>query len=243
MIEVTDLAKSFGDIKAVRGISFYAPNGKITGVLGPNGAGKSTTLRLITGILEPDAGMAQVDGLHSWSQRLEAQKRLGALPDKRGIYQRLTTRENIRYYGQLQGMGGEALERRIDELIEMLGMEDFASRRTEGFSTGQKVKVAIARAIVHNPPNIILDEPTGGLDVMSTRAMRQMIRRLREAGQCVLFSSHVMQEVAALCDYIVVIAKGEIAAQGTPDDLRRATGKQDLEDAFVVAAGTEEGFE
>ncbi len=243
MITVTNLSKAFGAVQAVQAVSFSAPNGKITGLLGPNGAGKSTTMRLIAGVLEPDEGRVTVDDLDAYRQRVTAQQRLGVLPDKRGVYQRLTSRENVRYYGRLHGLRGSALEARIDELIVLLEMSDIADRITEGFSTGQKVKVAIARALVHNPPNIMLDEPTVGLDVMSTRAMRQVIRRLRDAGQTVLFSSHIMQEVASLCDNIVIIAHGRVAAQGSADDLRQRAGQPDLEEAFVRLIGTTEGLE
>lgn len=243
MIAVTNLSKAFGAVQAVQAVSFSAPNGKITGLLGPNGAGKSTTMRLIAGVLEPDEGGVTVDDLDAYRQRVAAQQRLGVLPDKRGVYQRLTSRENVRYYGRLHGLRGSALEARIDELMVLLEMDDIADRITEGFSTGQKVKVAIARALVHNPPNIMLDEPTVGLDVMSTRAMRQVIRRLRDAGQTVLFSSHIMQEVASLCDNIVIIAHGRVAAQGSADDLRQRAGQPDLEEAFVRLIGSTEGLE
>lgn len=243
MIQVTELCKSFGAVRAVQNVSFSAPNGKITGLLGPNGAGKSTTMRMIAGVLQPDGGAALIDEIDVQQQRVEAQKRLGVLPDKRGIYQRLTSRENIAYYGRLHGLSGSALEKRIDELIDLLDMGDIANRRAEGFSTGQKVKVSIARSLVHNPPNIMLDEPTLGLDVMSTRAMRGVIRQLREDQRTVLFSSHIMQEVASLCDNIVVIARGQVVAQGSPGDLRQQTGKADLEDAFVAIIGSGEGLE
>ena len=243
MIQVTELCKSFGAVRAVQNVSFSAPNGKITGLLGPNGAGKSTTMRMIAGVLQPDGGAALIDEIDVQQQRVEAQKRLGVLPDKRGIYQRLTSRENIAYYGRLHGLSGSALEKRIDELIDLLDMEDIANRRAEGFSTGQKVKVSIARSLVHNPPNIMLDEPTLGLDVMSTRAMRGVIRQLREDQRTVLFSSHIMQEVASLCDNIVVIARGQVVAQGSPGDLRQQTGKADLEDAFVAIIGSGEELE
>jgi len=242
MIRVTDLSKSFGEVKAVQEVSFTAPDGLITGLLGPNGAGKSTTMRMIAGALDPDSGTADIDGYGSHAQRLEAQKRLGVLTDSQGLYLRLTARENIRYFGQLRGLGGAELESQIDELIGLLDMTDIANRRTEGFSTGEKVKVAIARALVHQPANVMLDEPTAGLDVMSTRAMRGVIRQLREAGRCILFSSHIMQEVAMLCDNIVVIAGGRVAAQGSPDELRQRTGHENLEDAFVTIIGTKEGL-
>jgi len=243
MIEVIDLYKSFGPVKAVHGVSFTAPDGRITGLLGPNGAGKSTTLRMLYTLLKPDSGTARVDGFEVAAAPLEVQKRIGALPDARGLYPRLTARENVRYYGQLHGLNGAELEARIEGLVKMLEMGEIADRRTEGFSTGERLKVAIARALVHQPKNVLLDEPTNGLDVMSTRAMRDVIRRLRDEGQCVLFSSHIMQEVAALCDQIVIMAHGKVAASGSADELRTQTGQQNLEDAFVSVIGSEEGLE
>ncbi len=242
MIQVTQLTKSFGPVQAVQDITFDAPDGLITGLLGPNGAGKSTTMRLIAGALQPDVGRTTIDGFDTQTQRLEAQRHLGVLTDSHGLYQRLTARENIRYFGQLRGLGGKKLEQRIDALVTLLEMADIADRRTEGFSTGEQGKVAIARALVHQPQNVMLDEPTAGLDVMSTRAMRGVIRQLREEGRCILFSSHIMQEVAMLCDNIVVIAGGRVVAQGSPDDLRRRTGQENLEDAFVSIIGTKEGL-
>jgi sodium transport system ATP-binding protein len=242
MIEVQALSKSFGKVQAVQNVSFSAADGQITGLLGPNGAGKSTTLRMLYTLLKPDSGTARIDGLDVSRQALEVQRRIGVLADARGLYARLTTRENIRYYGRLHGLEGAALEGRIDTLIRLLDMQPIADRRTEGFSTGEKLKVAIARALVHNPPNVLLDEPTNGLDVMSTRAMRQFVLRLREEGKCVLFTSHIMQEVAALCDQIVIISKGAVAATGSPDELRAHTGQDNLEDAFVSAIGSDEGL-
>jgi len=242
MIEVRNLHKTFGPITAVDDVSFSAPDGRITGLLGPNGAGKTTTLRILYTILRPDAGAALVDGYDAVSAAAEVQRRIGVLPDNRGLYARLTPREHIRYYGRLHGLKGTALEQQIDYLVKLLDMQAIADRRTEGFSQGQRVKVAIARALVHQPRNILLDEPTNGLDVMSTRALRTFIRRLRDEGKCVLFSSHIMQEVSALCDTIVVIARGQVVAAGTPDDLRQATGQANLEDAFVAAIGSEEGL-
>ncbi len=242
MIEVNRLTKSFGAVKAVQDVSFAAPDGLITGLLGPNGAGKSSCMRLIAGILKPDSGQAVIDGYDVRRQTLAAQARLGVLPDKHGLYQRLTARENVRYYGRLRGLGGAELENNIDSLFQLLDMDDIAERRCEGFSTGERVKVAIARALVHQPQNVVLDEPTVGLDVMSTRTMRQLIRRLRDEGKCILFSSHIMQEVAMLCDNIIVIAQGRVVLHGSPDELRQATGQENLEDAFVSAIGTTEGL-
>lgn len=242
MIEVKSLSKSFGKVQAVKDVSFSAHDGQITGLLGPNGAGKSTTLRMLYTLLKPDNGSAQIDGFDVRENPIEVQKRIGVLADARGLYPRLTSRENIRYYGRLHGMEGQALERQIDSLVTLLDMQAIADRKTEGFSTGEKLKVAIARTLVHNPQNVLLDEPTNGLDVMSTRAMRQFILRLREEGKCVLFTSHIMQEVAALCDQIVIISHGSVSANGTPADLRKQTGKENLEDAFVAAIGSDEGL-
>lgn len=243
MIEVQGLSKSFGQVKAVQNISFSASNGQITGLLGPNGAGKSTTLRMLYTLLKPDSGSARIDGFDVTTSPLEVQSRIGVLSDAQGLYLRLTTRENIRYFGRLHSLNGEALERQIDKLIRLLDMEPIADRRTEGFSSGERLKVAIARALVHDPGNVLLDEPTNGLDVTSTRAMRQFIIRLRDEGKCILFTSHIMQEVAALCDRIVIISDGRIAAQGAPEELLRRTGKENLEDAFIAAIGSGDGLE
>jgi sodium transport system ATP-binding protein len=243
MIQVQGLSKSFGKVRAVQNVSFSALDGQITGLLGPNGAGKSTTLRMLYALLKPETGSAVIDGFDIIRSPLEVQRRIGVLADARGLYERLTTRENIRYYGRLHGLEGEALETQIEKLLFLLEMQSIADRKTEGFSTGEKLKVAIARALVHNPPNVLLDEPTSGLDVMSTRSMRQFILRLRDDGKCVLFTSHIMQEVAALCDQVVIISKGMVSATGSPDDLRRQTGQENLEDAFVAAIGSEEGLE
>lgn len=242
MIHVQGLSKSFGKVNAVQNVSFSALDGQITGLLGPNGAGKSTTLRMLYTLLKPDSGSAQVDGFDVKQSPLDVQKRIGVLADARGLYARLTSRENIRYYGRLHGLDGELLEKQIDTLLVLLDMQSIADRKTEGFSTGEKLKVSIARTLVHNPKNVLLDEPTNGLDVMSTRAMRQFILRLREEGKCVLFTSHIMQEVAALCDQIVIISHGQVSATGSPDDLRKQTGHENLEDAFVAALGSEEGL-
>ena len=242
MIQVQGLSKSFGKVKAVQNVSFSASDGQITGLLGPNGAGKSTTLRMLYTLLKPESGSAQIDGFDVRESPLEVQSRIGVLADARGLYSRLTSRENIRYFGRLHGLTGEALENKINSLIVLLDMQSIADRKTEGFSTGEKLKVAIARTLVHDPQNVLLDEPTNGLDVMSTRAMRQFILRLREEGKCVLFTSHIMQEVAALCDQIVIISQGTVSANGSPDGLRKQTGKENLEDAFVAVIGSEEGL-
>ena len=235
MIRAENLAKRFGPIEAVRDVSFEAEDGRITGLLGPNGAGKSTTLRMLYTVLRPDSGRAEVDGIDVALDPLAARRHLGVLPHGSGIYPQLSARENIRFYGRLHGLAGGALERRVDGLIERLGMTDFADRRAKGFSQGQRTKVALARSLVHDPQNIILDEPSNGLDVMATRSLRDLILKLKDAGRCVLFSSHVMQEVAALCDDICIIANGKVAIDDSADGIRERTGCDDLEDAFVRA--------
>ncbi len=242
MIEVQGLRRRMGEVQAVDDVGFIAPDGEITGLLGPNGAGKTTTLRLLTGLLRPDAGTVHIDGAPLHSDTLAARRRLGVLPDARGLYKRLSARENIEYFGRLHGLRGQALAARVDALLDALDMRDIEHRRSEGFSQGQRVKTAIARALVHDPGNIVLDEPTNGLDIMATRAMREFLKAQRDAGRCVLFSSHIMQEVAALCDRIVVIARGRVIAAGTPQALCEQTGEANLEDAFVSAIGSGEGL-
>ncbi|MFC5436277.1 ATP-binding cassette domain-containing protein [Rhodanobacter umsongensis] len=242
MIEVRDLHKAFGTVKAVDGVSFTARDGEITGLLGPNGAGKTTTLRMLYTLMAPDRGQVLVDGIDAAVDPLGVRRRLGVLPDARGLYKRLTARENIDYFARLHGLPEDLLKTRRDALVAALEMGDIADRRTEGFSQGQRVKTAIARALVHDPRNVILDEPTNGLDVMATRALRQFMLRLKGEGRCVLFSSHIMQEVAALCDRIVVIAHGRVVADESPDALRAQTGENNLEDAFVKIIGSDEGL-
>ena len=241
MIEVDSVHKAFGGVVAVENVSFRAEDGRITGLLGPNGAGKTTTLRMLYAVLAPDRGHARVDGFDVVTQADEVRRRIGVLPDARGLYPRLTAREHVRYFGRLQGVEPAELERRITASLTLLDMHAIADRRADGLSMGERLKVAIARALVHEPQNVVLDEPTNGLDVMSTRAMREVIRRLRDDGRCVVLSSHVMQEVGALCDEVVVVARGKVVARGSPDDLKRATGRATLEDAFVAALGTDEG--
>jgi len=242
VIEVKDLHKTFGAVKAVDGVSFAARDGQITGLLGPNGAGKTTTLRMLYTLMAPERGQVLVDGIDAAADPLAVRRRLGVLPDARGLYKRLTARENIDYFGRLQGLSEDELRARREALVAALEMADIADRRTEGFSQGQRVKTAIARALVHDPRNVILDEPTNGLDVMATRALRQFMLQLKGEGRCVLFSSHIMQEVGALCDRIVVIARGRVVADDTPDALRAQTGQANLEDAFVKLIGSEEGL-
>jgi sodium transport system ATP-binding protein len=242
MIKVTNLHKSFGSIKAVNGISFEVRDGEITGLLGPNGAGKTTTLRMLYSLLPPDQGQILIDGLDPTRDAMSIKRTLGVVPDSRGLYTRMSARENVIYYGQLHGMSNDAIKTRIDELVETLDMSDFIERRCEGFSQGQRVKVAIARAMIHSPQTVLLDEPSNGLDVMSTRALRRYILKLKNAGHSVVLSTHIMQEVAALCDRIIIIAKGRIAADGTADELLQKSGCDSLEDAFVKLIGSEEGL-
>jgi sodium transport system ATP-binding protein len=235
VITVSDIHKSFGKIRAVRGVSFDAPDGKITGLLGPNGAGKSTTLRVLYTVLKPDRGRASIDGVDVVADSLKARQRIGALPHGAGLYPHLTARENIAYFAKLCGLGPNDIDDRVDAIVTLLEIGDFADRRSKGFSHGQRTKVALARALVHDPQNIILDEPSTGLDVMATRSLRNLILKLKADGRCVLFSSHVMQEVAALCDDIVIIANGKVAIDDSADGIRNRTGCDDLEDAFVRA--------
>jgi sodium transport system ATP-binding protein len=246
MIELIDLHKQFktkaGVVKAVDGVGFTAKDGAITGLLGPNGAGKTTTLRMLYTLMQPDRGSVRVDGRDAAREAEAVRRTLGVLPDARGVYKRLSARENIAYFGRLYGLDEVTIRQRTDKLAAALGMEDFLDRPTEGFSQGQRTKTAIARALIHDPRNVVLDEPTNGLDVMTTRGLRDFLKQLRAEGRCVIFSSHIMQEVAALCDHIVVIAKGRVTAQGSPDALRAQTGEANLEDAFVKAIGSEEGL-
>ncbi len=246
MIIANDLHKSFktktGKVTAVDGVSFTAHDGQITGLLGPNGAGKTTTMRMLYTLMTPDRGTVTVDGIDAARDPVAVRRALGVLPDARGVYKRLTARENIAYFGELHGLSSKQIAERTKALSDALDMGDILNRQTEGFSQGQRTKTAIARALVHDPRNVILDEPTNGLDVMTTRAMRGFLRQLREEGRCVIFSSHIMQEVAALCDRIVIIAKGTVVAAGTADELREQAGEDNLEEAFVKVIGSEEGL-
>lgn len=235
MITVDNIHKSFGKVHAVRGVSFSAPDGKITGLLGPNGAGKSTTLRVLYTVLKPDEGSAVIDGANVVTDSLAARQRIGALPHGAGLYPHLTARENIAYFARLCGLDSAEIDDRVDRMIGLLEIDDFADRRTKGFSQGQRTKVALARALVHDPQNVILDEPSNGLDVMATRSLRDLILKLKDDGRCVLFSSHVMQEVAALCDDICIVANGQVAIDDSIDGIREQTGCDDIEDAFVRA--------
>ena len=246
MIEVEDLHKSFktrtGQVRAVDGVSFTAEDGRITGLLGPNGAGKTTTLRMLYTLMSPERGRVRVDGRDARTDAAAVRRSLGVLPDARGVYKRLTARENIAYFGRLHGLDPATIAARSARLVEALGMQDFIDRQAEGFSQGQRTKTAIARALVHDPRNVILDEPTNGLDVMTTRGLREFLLSLKDQGRCVILSSHIMQEVALLCDHIVIIAHGRVVAQGSAAALRLLSGCENLEDAFVRLIGSEEGL-
>jgi sodium transport system ATP-binding protein len=233
MIEARHLHKQFGPITAVQDVSLTALDGRITGLLGPNGAGKSTTLRMLYTVLEPDSGDAFIDGISVSGQSLAARRRMGVLPHGAGVYPHLSARENIQYFAELHGLDRADGAQRAAEMIELLEMADFADRHAKGFSQGQRLKTALARALVHGPQNILLDEPTNGLDVMAVRTLRALLLKLKAAGRCILLSSHVMQEVGALCDEVVVISGGRVVANGTPDELRARAGTADLEEAFV----------
>ncbi len=235
MIQVDGIHKSFGKVRAVSGVSFVAPDGKVTGLLGPNGAGKSTTLRVLYTVLKPDAGKATIDGVDVVGDPLRARQQIGALPHGAGLYPQLSARENIAYFARLCGIDKAEVDDRVAEIVRLLEIDDFADRRTKGFSQGQRTKVSLARALVHDPQNVILDEPSNGLDVMATRSLRELILKLKDAGRCVLFSSHIMQEVAALCDDICIIANGRVAIDDSVEGIRERTGCDDLEDAFVHA--------
>ncbi|MBB3167669.1 ATP-binding cassette domain-containing protein [Simiduia aestuariiviva] len=242
MLEVRQLTKHFGDIKALDQLSFRAEDGQITGILGPNGAGKTTALRVLYGLLKTETGSAQVDDIDVAKEPLAARRKLGVFPDKFGLYERLTAFEQIAYFAGLHGLTGNAGKAATQAIIEKLSLQDIAHRRTQGFSQGQRMKVVLAQALVHQPQNFVLDEPTRGLDVMSTRILRQQLRDLRDAGHCILFSSHVMQEVAALCDQVIVVAQGRVVAAGTPEQLCEQTGQTQLEEAFVALIGSDEGI-
>lgn len=242
MIEARELRKHYGGIKAVDGVSFTCPDGQITGLLGPNGAGKTTTLRMIAGLIRPDAGTAIVDEYDVATDSRGVRRALGVQSDMTGVYPRLTAREQLRYYGGFYGLEGAALEARVEAVIRELKMEEIADRRAQGFSRGQRQKIVLGRALIHDPHNVIMDEPTNGLDVMASRDTRQTILGMKAQGRCVLFSTHYMDEAERLCDRIAIIMSGKITAFGSPADLMQSTGKDNLEDAFVALAGTHEGL-
>lgn len=233
MIIANQLHKSFGDIVAVKNVSFDAADGAVTALIGPNGAGKSTTLRMLYTLLQPTSGDALVNGASAVNDPEQVRRHIGALPHNPGLYPRLTAVENVRYFGELQGIANKELDTNIDRLVELLEMGEFANRRVGGFSQGQRMKVALARALIHNPKNLILDEPTNGLDVMATRSLRELVLHLKDTGTCVLLSSHVMQEIENLADKLVIVAEGSVRFSGTQTELVAATGVADLEDAFV----------
>jgi sodium transport system ATP-binding protein len=242
MIEAHEVRKQFGAVQALGGVSFSARDGQITALLGPNGAGKTTLLRLLVGLLQRDHGSIAIDGVDPARDPMAVRANIGFLTDQFGLYERLSTREYLTYFGQLHGMAGKALQARIDEVSGLLSLDDILERRSKGFSQGQRIKVALARTLLHRPRHLLLDEPSRGLDVMSTRALRQALAALRNEGCCVIMATHVMQEVTHLCDDVIVIAKGHTVAQGSPQQLCQRTGIANLEDAFVSLVGTEEGL-
>ncbi len=246
MIRIDQISKTFGNkksgqIQALKNISFTLRDGEITGLLGVNGAGKSTLLRLIYGLQTPTNGSITIDGLDVQKNPEAARQRLGVLPDDTGLYKRLTARENIHYFGELQGLASAELNESTQELIALLKMENIAERRADGFSLGERMKTTLARAIVHRPQHILLDEPTNGLDVITTRAVRNMLLKLRDQGRCILFSSHLMHEVGGLCDRVLIIAGGEIVADGSVADIISLSGTKTLEDAFINLSQLVEG--
>src|SRR5687768_7559574 len=238
MIRIENLVKHFGKVAAVDGVSLVARDGAITGLLGHNGAGKSTTLRVLYGLLKADSGSVEVDGINVLQQPLSAQQRIGVMTDAHGLYPRLTAREHIEYFARLRGIPSAVIGERTGVLLARLGMEDIAERRAAGYSQGEKMKVCLARSLIHDPQNIIMDEPTNGLDVMTTRSVRGILNMLKAENKCILLSSHIMQEVSALCDEVIVIASGKVLFQGALDLLMQRTGEQSLEDAFVSMTGT-----
>ena len=242
MIRIENLSKRFGDVVAVDDLSLEAADGRITGLLGPNGAGKTTALRTLYGLLKPDQGVVTIDGINVTTRLVAAAERMGVFPDTLGLYDRLTTREHLEFYGGMHGLAGPELAAAIERTQSYFHIDNLLDRRCKGFSHGEKMKVALSRALIHQPQNLILDEPTNGLDVMSIRLLRGLLTRLRDEGQCILFSSHVMQEVSALCDHIYIMAKGRLVAEGTPDELCRLAQTKNLEDAFVQLIGTDEGI-
>jgi len=234
MIKVQDLRKRFNKVQAVDGVSFNASDGAITGLLGHNGAGKSTSLRILYGLLKADSGLAEIDGISVMAQPQRAQEIIGVMTDAHGLYPRLTAREHIEYFARLRKLDKSLINRRVSQLIEKLAMEEIADRRAEGYSQGEKMKVCLARSLIHDPQNIIMDEPTNGLDVMTTRSVRAMLQGLKQQNKCILLSSHIMQEISALCDEVIVISDGKVLMQGGLDELLNSTGESDLEEAFMA---------
>lgn len=242
MISVNSLSKSFGDVVAVDNVSLQARDGMITGLLGPNGAGKTTILRTIYGLQQPDRGEVLIDNINVSENLIPAVEKMGIFPDSVGLYDRLTTREHLQFYGEMHGLQGAKLDAAIEKMQSYFQLNELLDRRCKGFSHGQQMKVALSRALIHSPQNLILDEPTNGLDVMSIRTLRKLLFSLRADGVCILFSSHVMQEVSALCDHIYIMANGKVVAEGSRDSLCEISGEDNLEDAFVKLIGTDEGI-
>jgi sodium transport system ATP-binding protein len=232
MILAKNLHKKFRRHEALKGLSLSVPEGSAYALIGANGAGKTTTLRMICGALQPESGAVVIDDLGPYAAPLERRRHIGALLDT-GLYSRLTVRENLRYFGRLHGLTSDVLEDRTDAVVSFLGLHGIADRRTAGFSQGERMKTALARALLHQPRNLLLDEPTNGLDVPTVRALRELLRRLRDSGVCIVFSSHVLEEVQALCDQVVIVANGRRVAQGSPGEICAQTATESLEDAFV----------
>jgi len=233
MIEVSGLTKNFGAVRALDDVTFQARDGRITGLLGPNGAGKSTCLRILSTVMNPDRGTATIGGTNVVEHPLQARREFGVLPHSAGLYKQFTARENIAYYGRLHGMSDERLQHRLDELTRRLGLEEIADRKAKAFSQGERTKVALARALVHEPKYLLLDEPTNGLDVIATRDLRSWLIELKNQGCCILLSSHLMLDIAALADDLLIIVHGKLAATGTPESLSERFANDDLEDIFV----------
>lgn len=242
MIEVHQVRKHFGTVQALDGVSFRANDAQTTALLGPNGAGKTTLLRSLIGLIKRDAGTISIDGIDPAQDPISVRGKIGFLTDQFGLYERLTTREHLNYFGELHQMSVKDIIRRTDEVTELLGLQDIIDRRAKGFSQGQRVKLALARTLLHRPRHLLLDEPTRGLDVMSTRALRSALGALRSEGCCIILATHVMQEVTHLCDDVIVIARGKTVAQGSPVEICAQTGIANLEDAFVHLVGTDEGI-
>jgi sodium transport system ATP-binding protein len=243
MIEARNLKKAFGAVQAVQDLSFSAPDGAITGLLGSNGAGKTTTLRMLCGVLQPDCGSVRIDDVPPSTNPRSVQSRVGALLDHIGLYPRLTARENITYFGQLRGIPPVQLADRVEQVISQLGLESIAGRRTAGFPQGERMKTALARAILHSPRNLLLDEPANGLDVPSVRALRVLLREMRDSGMCIVFSSHILEEIRILCDNVAIVSAGCVVAQGSPAHLCHQTSSASLEDAFVKLTAGQENLE
>ena len=242
MIRIQEVRKRYGKTAAIGGVSFEIPDGMVTGLLGPNGAGKTTTIRAMTGLVTPESGRIEIDGIDVATRPIDARARLGVVPETIGVYDHLTVREHVEYSAELQGMAPAAIASSTTEVLAHLDLGALAGRRAAGLSMGERRRLALARAMVHRPANLLFDEPTNGLDVLGARTVRSDIRRLAELGRAVLVSSHVMPEVAALCDRVIVMVRGVIVAAGRPEEMLQQTGCATLEDAFVRIIGSEEGL-